>query len=261
MKCMLPVSILLALSITARAQDATVGSQVTVHVQILELSLTKLQRLGIDLAKLVGDPNAKPDAAANHGANFAYRCVDDGKRTHLLLEILHKRNLNRSVVDTKLVTTSGKTVVCNAGDELSVPKPQHDGSVPSECQHGTQLKLTPDVLDDRNVRLTIHCQLAGPAPEDTVSAGKERVPGIHKTELTTRADLQSGQTLMLAGPTEVRVEAYAEGVPWLSEIPYVGAVFRKIKEERNDFGIIVLVRPELLPPATVRRPADAQSFN
>lgn len=262
MKHILSVCTMLALSITAYGQqpggdsDAVgAGAQVAMRLQIAEVSLSKLQRMGFDLALVVGESGAKPniDSASFHAQWSAI--VQDGAKARLLFEALRKDKLAKILAEPTLVTLSGKTAVFNSGDELSVPKPQPDGSVKTERRSGTMVQLTPEVLGDR-LRLAIHARLSELDYGHMVHVGKEDVPGVRTREFDTGVELNSGQTLAISGPPQVRAEAIAHGLPCISEIPYVGAVFRSVEEQRNEVALLILVRPEIVQsPTTASGPA------
>lgn len=266
MKHILSVCTMLALSMTAYGQQPSgdshavgAGTQVVVRLQIAEVSLTKLQHMGFDLARVAGDSDAKPNIdSASFNAQWS-AITKDGTKAKLLLEALRKDKLAKILAEPTLVTMSGKTAVFNSGGELSVPKPQPDGSVTMERQNGTMVQLTPEVLGDR-VRLVIHGRLSELDYGHMVRVGKEDVPGVRTREFGTRTELDSGQTLAISGLTQVRVEAIARGLPYISEIPYVGAVLRRVEEQRNDVALLILVRPEIVQsPTTASRPATAFS--
>jgi pilus assembly protein CpaC len=43
-----------------------------------------------------------------------------------------------------------------------------------------------------------------------------------------------------------RVEANKRGLPWVSDLPYVGALFRRVEERNNEVELLILVTPELV---------------
>jgi pilus assembly protein CpaC len=263
MKPILSVCTMLAMSTMAYGQQPSVdshavgaGTQVVMRLQIAEVSLTKLQRLGFDLARIASDSDAKPNIdSASFNAQWS-AITKDGTKAKLLLDALRKDNLAKILAEPTLVTMSGKTANFNSGGELSVPKPQPDGSVTMERQNGTMVQLTPEVLGDR-VRLTIHGRLSELDYGNMMRVGKEDVPGVHTREFSTRTELESGQTLAISGLTQVRVEAIAHGLPYISEIPYAGAILRSVKEERNEVALLILVRPEIVQTLTTASRADA----
>jgi len=139
---------------------------------------------------------------------------------------------------------------------LAIPTPQKDGSIRTEQRpYGTEVELKPEVLGNRHVRLAIHCRLSELDYANATRVGKDVVPNIRAREFTTVTESQSGQTIVFSGLTEIRVEAENRGVPVVSEIPYAGAIFRSVKETRNEVATFVLIRPELVEPSAA--PAQA----
>jgi Flp pilus assembly secretin CpaC len=247
-----------ALQIEAEQIRQAMGdsTQVVVKLQIGEVSLTKLRRLGLDLAKLSGEPDAKSKLDQTGGnaqqsqAIATSSVIDDGSEAQRFLETLRKDNLVKILAEPTLMTLSGKTAVINSGSELPVPKRRPDGSMAIENHCGTEIEVTPEVFGD-----TIHLAILGRVSEldfgHMVRVGQQTVPGIGVREFCTRTELKSGQTLAISGLSQTRLEAISRGLPWVSEVPYVGAIFRSVKEERNEIAMLIIVRPEIAqPPAT-----------
>jgi len=283
MKQILSICTLLAMSMTAFGQQpggdshvVAAGTQVVVRLQIAEVSLTKLQRMGceparvvresevsltklqrmgFDLTRVMCNRDAKPNIdSATFNAQWS-ALMKDGTKTKLILDALRKDNLAKILAEPTLVTISGKTAVFNSGGELSVPKPQPDGSVTMERQYGTVVNVTTEAQGNR-VHLAIQGTLSELDYRNTVRVGKKNLPCVHKREFVTRTELKSGQTLAISGLTQIRVEAESRGVPYLSEVPYVGAVLRRTEETRNEIAMLILVRPEIVQsPTTVSQPA------
>jgi len=241
-----------------RIRQVTGGSpQVIVHLKVFEVSLTKLRRLGYNLAKVLGKSVASPDAAKDAVVG-GFSVVDDGTEASRFFESLRKDNLAKIIAEPTLVTISGRRAVFNTGGQFPIPKPQKDGSTAMEWQqYGTQVELTPQMQGDHTVRLSIHFRTAELDRAISVRIGKDTVPGLLVREFMTSTELNIGQTLAFSGLNQVRVETSNSGVPIASSIPYIGSAFKSVKEERNEIAMFVLVRPEIVQalPAT----ADAQS--
>ena len=58
--------------------------------------------------------------------------------------------------------------------------------------------------------------------------------------------MQAGQTLALAGLIQEKVEAENKGLPWISELPYIGAPFRRVQESVNEIELLIMVTPEIV---------------
>ena len=71
------------------------------------------------------------------------------------------------------------------------------------------------------------------------------VPALKTSYVDTGVEMKAGQSLALAGLVQTRVEAIERGLPFLGDLPYVGAAFRKVEEEVNEIELLILVTPEL----------------
>jgi Flp pilus assembly secretin CpaC len=220
--------------------------QVLVHLKVYEVSMTKLRRLGYNLAKLQGKPVTSPDGAA---LGFSMTNDRDGDMAQFL-DSLRKNNMAKVLAEPTLTTTSGYSTTFASGGKILLPQPKKDGTTSLEWrQYGTQVQLTPHLISDHTVRLSLQLELSRLDPAHSVQLGKESYPGLDTTCATTTAECDNGQTVVLGGLSQIRVEAETSEVPIVSSIPYVGSAFKSVKEERNETAMFVLVRPEILQSA------------
>jgi pilus assembly protein CpaC len=254
MKRLVLIGTMVAVAATAYGQQpgsdphtAPPSAQVAIQLQIAEVSLTKLQQSGFDLSRMACDGDASGNATADRATFQAQwaAIMKDGAKAQQLLESLRRDCLAKMLAEPTVVTVSGRRAAFNSGAELSVPKTQPDGSVALERQYGTMVELTPQVLDEQ-IDLAIHGRLSELDYSHTVRVGAETLPGVQFREFSTRAKLPSGQVLALTGPIQTRIEAISRGVPFVSQLPFVGALFRKVEEERNEVALLILLRPEII---------------
>ena len=64
--------------------------------------------------------------------------------------------------------------------------------------------------------------------------------------METAVELQAGQTFAIAGLLQSRTEAVSRATPFFGEIPVFGALFRRVREQRNDIELLITVTPELV---------------
>jgi Flp pilus assembly secretin CpaC len=231
--------------------------QVTISLQVLELSPTKLKAMGFDLAKVLAEPKAEAgdaakgavDSAANTGT-AGFSIVESGSETLRILEALRRRNLVKVVAEPTLVAFSGKPTRFMSGGQIAVPKPQKDGTVSIDYQpYGTIADLMPDIRDARTIHLGIRCEISELDYTNATQVGGETVPGILSRAWESSANLRNGQTLMLSGRSQDRTEVVSKGLGWISEVPYVGAIFRTQEEIHNEIATVILVRAEIGSPS------------
>jgi pilus assembly protein CpaC len=232
-------------------EAADAGVSVRVHLKIAEVSLTKLRQMGIDASKLTGKSNTKPTNTAEATSNAQSFCgMNDGREAQELLELLRKQHLAKVLAEPTLVAPSGKMSVFNLGSQLPIPKSNPDGSVGIEHLNEIEVKLTPEVFGDK-VRLDIDARVSKSDYEHSVRVGKEDVPGIQSCSFRTHTKFRSGQTLVINGLIQSCEETTNVGVPFIGDLPIIGVMFRKVKEERNEVMTIALIRVEIVTEADV----------
>lgn len=255
--------------------NMTVGGcqQVLLHVKVMEVSRTKLRQLGFDWAKITGNnvitsgpsglitdyldqsttigglggvPGKAAIRSATPTSTFAFNVVNGTSGFFGVLEALRQDNLMKIMSEPTLVSINGQIASFNAGGEIPVPEPQSLGTISiSWKKYGTQIKFVPIVLGNGKIRLEVHPEVSELDDSRGYSIAGTTVPAIRLREVHTTVEMMAGQTLAIAGLVETRVESENAGLPWISEIPYLGAAFRSVKEKRNEVELLILVTPEL----------------
>ncbi|HVJ36757.1 MAG TPA: type II secretion system secretin GspD [Stenotrophomonas sp.] len=123
---------------------------------------------------------------------------------------------------------------------------------------GVILKVRPRVTREGTVFLDIVQEVssAGAVAANCDASKGACNPPIDTRRVRTEAAVQSGDTIMLAGLISDRNEDGSSGVPFLSRLPVVGALFgtKNQKEDRQE--VIVLITPTI-----VKDPNEARRFN
>jgi pilus assembly protein CpaC len=69
-------------------------------------------------------------------------------------------------------------------------------------------------------------------------------PGFRSRRADTAVEMKAGQTLAIAGLVYQRTEASNRGTPWLADLPWAGAAFRRTSERVNEVELLIFVTPE-----------------
>ena len=119
---------------------------------------------------------------------------------------------------------------------------------------GVILKVRPRVTKDGVVFLDIVQEVSspGPVPASCASNPNNCNVAINTRKLKTEAAIQSGDTVMLAGLISDTVDRNSSGIPGLSRIPVLGALFGSQGSRTNRNEVIVL-----LTPTVIRNPQEA----
>ena len=121
-------------------------------------------------------------------------------------------------------------------------------------QTGVSLKVKPRVSSNGMVFMDIDQTISNPSTSGPTVAGNI---SIDNRELKTSVMVQSGETVILAGLIKQTKGVNGNGVPFLSRLPFVGALFgtKGLTNERQE--VVVLVTPTVIrDPAGMRELTD-----
>lgn len=113
---------------------------------------------------------------------------------------------------------------------------------------GVILKVRPRVTRDGTVFLDIVQEVssASNVPENCNPQERNCNPRISTKKLSTEAAVQSGDTIMLAGLITDTATDGSSGIPGLSRIPVVGALFGQKSRTSRRSEVIVLLTPSIV---------------
>lgn len=117
-------------------------------------------------------------------------------------------------------------------------------------QTGVSLKVKPRVSSNGMVFMDIDQTVSSPSTSGPTVAGNI---SVDNRELKTSIMVQSGETVILAGLIKQTSGVNGNGIPYLSRLPFVGALFgtKGVTNERQE--VLVLVTPTV-----IRDPSDAR---
>jgi type IV pilus assembly protein PilQ len=108
-----------------------------------------------------------------------------------------------------------------------------------------ELKVTPTITADNRVYLTLDVK------KDAINSlvanpGGGFVPQLDKREITTSVLVDNGQTVVLGGVYEFDKSTDIAKVPFLGDIPGIGALFRDTKKKNSKAELLIFVTPRIL---------------
>jgi pilus assembly protein CpaC len=246
--------------------------QVLLHVKIMEVSRTKLRQLGFDFSKVTGAnvitsgpagllanafdstpvippsplspsaPWAPTVVTGGPGSTFSFGVASGNSAFFGVLNALRQDNLAKIMAEPTLATVSGRPASFLAGGSFYIVPQGLSAPPPQQVQYGTKLNFVTIVLGNGRIHLDVRPEVSNIDPSLTVQG----YPGLLLRTAETGVELEAGQTLAIAGLVQSRIEAENAGLPWISELPYVGALFRSVNEKSNEVELLILVTPELV---------------
>jgi len=250
--------------------NITVGGvqQVLLHLKVMEVSRSKLRDLGFDFAKITGSSlvassvsgilssvgSGGPTSSSGQ-TTLLFNIVEGTSGFYGLLQALREDSLMKILAEPTLVTVSGRPAYFLVGGEVPTLVPQSLGTVSVEYKrYGTQVDFVPIVLGNGRIRLEVRPKVSDIDNGRSIQYQGFTIYAFNSREVDTGVELQAGETLAIAGLVQDRMESDRRAIPWVGELPYVGAMFRRVKVRKNTIELLVLVTPELvcaMPPDQV----------
>ncbi len=256
---------------------ANLRPQVQTDIRIAEVSRSALRQIGFNFIRNAPGDSAigvsPPGAAAgidglgndlNLLSNTGFQPIGDAfnllftnneKDTAGLLSILERRGLMRTLAEPSLVAMSGQTASFLAGGEFPIPVAQGGGSglgnnaVTIEFKEfGIRLSLTPTVLSEDRIVLKVAPEVSELDFDAGVTLQGITVPGVSVRRTDTTVVLGDGESFILSGLVDQNLVANVDKVPWLGDIPILGAFFRSTRYTRQNRELIMVVTPHLVTP-------------
>lgn len=222
--------------------------------QVFDRSNSDIQDIALSTADLLS-------GSAPFGTMLA-RILEGGTNVDVMIRALETRQLARRLAEPNLVTTSGDTASFLAGGEFPFPVSAADNRITIEFkQFGVALAFTPTVLADGLINLRIAPEVSDIDDTNSVTVNNVRIPGLAVRRANTTVELKDGQSLAIAGLLQHQHAKNQEQLPWIGQVPVLGALFRSAEYQKNESDLVIIVTPRLVKPKrpgeTLRTPIDA----
>jgi pilus assembly protein CpaC len=249
-------------------------AQVQIDIKIVEISRNKLKNAGIFIGKnqpnstlAISSPGTLSGVEGKDGAfslisaasgffpqaqafNLIYGNAQEGFLS--VISALENNGFAYVLAEPSLVAMSGQTADFLAGGEFPVPV-RAGGSFDNSIsvtfkEFGIRLKLTPTVLDANRIALKVAPEVSELDFTAGIQTGGVSVPALRVRRTDTSIALGNGESFVISGLVSQTTLANVDKVPWIGDVPILGAFFRSTNIDRNDKELIMIVSPHLVQP-------------
>jgi pilus assembly protein CpaC len=184
-----------------------------------------------------------------------------GLSIDVALNALEQKGLVRSLAEPNLVALSGDTASFLAGGKYPIPVPGTLGTVTIDYErYGVGLSFTPTVLRDGLINLKIMPQVSELDTSHPILINGTSVPPLILREASTTIELRDGQSFVIGGLLQNVSTTAQDQMPWLGDVPVLGALFRSAAYQKNETDLAIIVTPHLVRPISpgtpVKTPLD-----
>ncbi len=195
-----------------------------------------------------GRAGTLPASNENNGA-FLFGFNAGGVEVGILLEALEARGVVRTLAEPNLTALSGQEAKFLAGGEYPIPVSQENGAITIEYKpFGVELNFTPRVIDNDVINLELSAAVSSIDSSNGFTANGFTIDAFKRRETSTTVEMRDGESFAIAGLLQDDFMDLNGQVPWVGDIPILGALFRSAEYSRKQTELVIIVTPHLVTP-------------
>ena len=252
-------------------------NQVNLQVRIAEVQVNKLNDIGVNWQKIGSELSFmtnNPVTIMGELTNTLRVGHLGGEAVRATIDALTQEGFITDLAEPNLTAMSGQTASFLAGGEFPVPingSSAATGGFPTITvefkSFGVSLAFTPTVIDAQHLNLRVRPEVSqlstvGAVSVPLTATASVTIPALTVRRAETSIELGSGETFALAGLLQQTSQQLVSKVPWIGDVPVLGALFRSDRFQRGETDLVVIVTPYLVQPSQTRlaAPTDGLRF-
>ncbi|RUV42065.1 MAG: type II and III secretion system protein family protein [Mesorhizobium sp.] len=244
--------------------------QVTLKVTVAEVSRSVMKQLGVNMIGNGGSNGISWGALSDNftglGKQLSNSSFNVGTSSiQAYINAMESAGVMKTLAEPTLTAVSGEKATFKVGGEYNMVN-SVSANVSTDNQtglktysiekieYGIGLEFQPVVLSPGRISLKVRTAVSEPTTEGSVSLSDGGTsPGMNALSLRKRladttVELPSGGSMMIAGLVRDDVRQAVNGLPGLTKIPVLGALFRSRDFVRNESELVIIITPYLARP-------------
>jgi type II secretion system protein D len=215
------------------------------------------------------------ETAIAGGASGLSGFIGAGNTLDAIVTALSTNNRFRVTARPSIFTSNNKKAIISSGEEIAIPSSIQSGFSGGNINNGNnlvtnstiqfktvalQLEVLPLINADRDVTLDIVQKFDEQVGTTTID--NNDIPRIATRVLQTTVSVPNESTLVLGGLIRQNNNKTTSGIPYLSKIPILGALFRSNRDDKTREELVILIRPVVTfsPNEDVKARERSQEF-
>lgn len=246
--------------------------QVLIEATIAEVTLTNELQYGLQYffhahenQVMFGSTTTPITAATAIAGTFpGFNYILGSTNANVVLNLLSNITNIHVVSAPELLVLDHQTASLLVGNEVPIPTAQIQSTITAGApivntvqyiDTGVILKVSPRVNANGLITLDVGQEVSSVANASTTAATNSLGPTITQRRIQSTITVQDGETVALGGLIQDTNSVTKEGLPGLSDVPVLGALFRSTDRSVGRTELLVLLSPRVLHNASDARAA------
>ncbi|KOC87656.1 secretin N-terminal domain-containing protein [Winslowiella iniecta] len=226
-------------------------AEVTLEVEVLEISSLDATKLGIRYPSEVGLAFGSADTSNNiplNGFNRDNMFINIGANRGVKIDISKVRNSAKVLANPRIHVKNNTKALIEIGEKMPVlTNTTNDGVTNQKVDYqdvGLKLQVTPEISLDGEISMDVEFTLSSLGQSQESKDGLKYYSTNNRMAKTILSSLD-GETQMLAGLISQNNKDEKSGLPWLSDIPLIGSLFRTSDKKNERTEVVLLITPRI----------------
>ncbi len=232
-----------------------INAQVLLQVRFAEANRNALRETGLDLTAIDDAPTViapkelkkiEVQSLIGEGTNTAViHLLPRTGEVSAVIKALEEEGKLSTLAEPNLVALSGQEAKFLAGGEFPVPIVTQNTVNIEYKEFGIKLDFKPTVVDTGRINLRVAPEVSTLDFDNAVTFNGFRIPATRARRAETTVEMQSGESLILAGLLSGTLGETIRKIPLFGDIPILGQLFRSERFQANETELVVVITPSI----------------
>lgn len=250
---------------------------IEIEARILELSKTELDKIGVkwmEHLQIRQEPYQAPATTTTTGVQTTLNVIKPWTAVwgmafwsrdalHARIDMLIRDGKGRELSRPKLLCLSGEEAKLIVGGEVPYLSGSTTGVAGTSIsiqyrEYGVILTMRPTALSGNKIFTSLKAEVSELDWENAIIVSSIRVPAFTKREATTVLNLNSDDTIFIAGLIKNKESEGVDKLPALGNVPILGALFRSKEFRNNETELVISLTPRLVQQKEPHKEEEAK---
>lgn len=227
--------------------------QIALEARIVNIDIDKEHDLGMDFniksSNSAGNSNdtSSSGSSSNEFSSAGTRAIaviklNSDTLLDLKLDALESQGRVDIIARPKLITTEQQSAYIESGEEIPYQEAAAEGVTKVAFKKAVlSLRVTPKLIDQKKILLDMQVN-----QDSRGNALINGVPTINTQQIASQILVNNGQTVVLGGIYQQTKSNQSQRVPFLSDIPYLGVLFKDRQTSESRKELLIFITPRIV---------------